>query len=689
MQTDRPVAHPLRRACRDRVVVLVAAWLWATLPAQAQPAYRVKDIRPAPAQQSSPMFLTSIGATLYFTADDGVHGRELWRSDGTEAGTVMVKEIAAGAPSSDPLYLANANGTLYLVADDGMNGSSLWKSDGTAAGTARLSSAILGVIPVDYGQGLAAALYFGGSTYFFGQDAGGRALFKTDGTEAGTVRITAVGSLESVKSAAEVDGLLFFNDGDQLWKTDGTAAGTTLVLDLRPVLGSPSLFELTDVAGTLFFRGSDGASGEELWRSDGTSAGTVMVKDINPGGGGAALNDLKNVNGTLFFRADDGVHGREPWESDGTDAGTVMIRDINPGAAHSLGSPSFQAVNGAVYFVVASGGASGSGFWKTDGTPAGTVLVKQVVIQSSLFTAQDKIYFAGDDSGINGYELWRSDGTAAGTAMLQNIAPGAASSLPSPFVPAGSLLFFAASDDATATNRELWALATASPPPLDFFTLSPCRLIDTRNPAGPLGGPALVAGADRSFTLAGNCELPLTAKAVSVNVAVTGPTAAGNLRLFPAGTPLPTVSALNYAAGQTRGNNAIIGLSPSGEVTIRCAQASGTVHVIVDVNGYFKNSTDACALLNPPDGPPASCSITGTEPASITFVNACATESVEVWWVDYACGEQFFRTLAPDESYTQQSFVTHPWRIRELGSHRLLKEVPAPVVPGNTIVTVP
>jgi ELWxxDGT repeat protein len=426
------------------------------------------------------MFLTSIGATLYFTADDGVHGRELWRSDGTEAGTVMVKEIAAGAPSSDPLYLANANGTLYLVADDGMNGSSLWKSDGTAAGTARLSSAILGVIPVDYGQGLAAALYFGGSTYFFGQDAGGRALFKTDGTEAGTVRITAVGSLESVKSAAEVDGLLFFNDGDQLWKTDGTAAGTTLVLDLRPVLGSPSLFELTDVAGTLFFRGSDGASGEELWRSDGTSAGTVMVKDINPGGGGAALNDLKNVNGTLFFRADDGVHGREPWESDGTDAGTVMIRDINPGAAHSLGSPSFQAVNGAVYFVVASGGASGSGFWKTDGTPAGTVLVKQVVIQSSLFTAQDKIYFAGDDSGINGYELWRSDGTAAGTAMLQNIAPGAASSLPSPFVPAGSLLFFAASDDATATNRELWALATASPPPARL--LHPVALPAHRHP---------------------------------------------------------------------------------------------------------------------------------------------------------------------------------------------------------------
>jgi hypothetical protein len=125
-------------------------------------------------------------------------------------------------------------------------------------------------------------------------------------------------------------------------------------------------------------------------------------------------------------------------------------------------------------------------------------------------------------------------------------------------------------------------------PPMDFFTLAPCRLIDTRNTTGPYGGPALIAGADRTFTLAGQCGIPATARAVSVNVAVTAPSATGHLRLYPAGTSLPGVSSINYAPGQTRSNNAIASLNTGGAVTVRCVQASGTVDLILDVNGYFE-----------------------------------------------------------------------------------------------------
>jgi hypothetical protein len=122
-----------------------------------------------------------------------------------------------------------------------------------------------------------------------------------------------------------------------------------------------------------------------------------------------------------------------------------------------------------------------------------------------------------------------------------------------------------------------------------FFTISPCRLVDTRDPVGPLGGPALAAQAERSFSIVGGtCGVPATAKAVSVNLAVTGPSVAGNLRLYPAGTATPTVSALNYTAGQTRSNNAIVPLSAGGEIAVYCAQASGTAHFILDVNGYFE-----------------------------------------------------------------------------------------------------
>jgi hypothetical protein len=124
--------------------------------------------------------------------------------------------------------------------------------------------------------------------------------------------------------------------------------------------------------------------------------------------------------------------------------------------------------------------------------------------------------------------------------------------------------------------------------PGNFFTLTPCRLLDTRNTAGPYGGPALSTGQSRGFTIGGQCGVPASARAVSLNLTVTGATAAGNLRVFPSDVTLPTASALNYLAAQTRANNAIVGLSATGALTLRCTQSSGTAHVVVDVTGYFE-----------------------------------------------------------------------------------------------------
>ena len=117
-----------------------------------------------------------------------------------------------------------------------------------------------------------------------------------------------------------------------------------------------------------------------------------------------------------------------------------------------------------------------------------------------------------------------------------------------------------------------------------FHTISPCRAVDTR----ATQAPALVANVSRTFAIGGQCGIPIGAKAVSLNVTVTSPAAAGNLRLFAAGTAVPSASALNYAAGQVRGNNAIIPLSPAGELAVLCSQAAGTTQVILDLNGYFE-----------------------------------------------------------------------------------------------------
>lgn len=124
--------------------------------------------------------------------------------------------------------------------------------------------------------------------------------------------------------------------------------------------------------------------------------------------------------------------------------------------------------------------------------------------------------------------------------------------------------------------------------PLDYHTLTPCRILDTRSPAGPLGGPALAAGSSRAFAVWNVCDIPPTARAVSINVTSTRASAAGHLRFHPANQLVPGTSALNFSLGVTRANNAILGLGSAGDFTIYCGMTSGSTHAIVDVTGYFE-----------------------------------------------------------------------------------------------------
>src|SRR5262245_20141957 len=127
-----------------------------------------------------------------------------------------------------------------------------------------------------------------------------------------------------------------------------------------------------------------------------------------------------------------------------------------------------------------------------------------------------------------------------------------------------------------------------NPPGESFFTVTPCRAIDTRRAPGPLGGPALGAGSDRDFDLASTCAIPATARSVSVNVTVTQPANSGSLLAYAAGTSAPSTPTIAFGAGQTRANNAVVTLDAAGTMTVHCSMASGSVHLIVDVNGYFQ-----------------------------------------------------------------------------------------------------
>jgi hypothetical protein len=123
---------------------------------------------------------------------------------------------------------------------------------------------------------------------------------------------------------------------------------------------------------------------------------------------------------------------------------------------------------------------------------------------------------------------------------------------------------------------------------LRFYTVAPCRVVDTRGSPGPHGGPAIAAHSARTFTITGSCDVPAGARAASLNVTATEATGAGHLRLYPGGTAVPLSSTLNFAPGVNRANNAVVFLGAAGDLSVFSGQSSGSVHVVVDVTGYFQ-----------------------------------------------------------------------------------------------------
>ena len=368
----------------------------------------LKDIRPGTVG-SKPSQLTVCGNYVYFTADNGTNGVELWRTDGTANGTVMVRDIDSGASSSNPDKLTTVGNTLYFIADNGTNGTELWKSDGTSSGTVMVRDIWAGA---NSGCGWSSELAtVGNSLYFSAQ--------------------TAEGNYE-------------------LWKSDGTSNGTTLVKEIRNGTVGSYPANLTAVGSTLYFTADDGTTGTELWKSDGTSAGTVLVKDVYPGATGSVPSELLAAGNTLYFTANNGTNGIELWKSDGTATGTVMVRDIYSGANGS--NPTGLVAMGATVYFAANNGTNGVELWKSDGTSSGTVMVKDIRTGSAssspaqLTVVGNTLYFTAND-GVNGVEIWKSDGTANGTAMVKDIRSGSASSNPIHLTPFKGTLFFVASDD--------------------------------------------------------------------------------------------------------------------------------------------------------------------------------------------------------------------------------------------------
>jgi ELWxxDGT repeat protein len=296
--------------------------------------FLVKDIRPGSASAEVEK-VTAVGNVVFFIANDGVHGAELWKSDGTLEGTVLVKDIRPGTGSALDPYdfreMRAVGGTLYFTANDGVHGAELWKTDGTVEGTVRVKD----IRPGPGGSNLYDLTGVDGVLYFTAEDGvHGRELWKTDGTAEGTVLVEdlvpGAGSPFPATSAFlihpprlfSLSGGLYFvaNDGvhgTEPWKSDGTPEGTFLLRDVMPgPAGSGvDLAALVSVGphGGVAFSASNGVNGLELWMTDGTPAGTRLLADVAEGAKSASPLLLTVSGPRLFFVADEGVHGRELW----------------------------------------------------------------------------------------------------------------------------------------------------------------------------------------------------------------------------------------------------------------------------------------------------------------------------------------------------------------------------------------
>jgi ELWxxDGT repeat protein len=501
-------------------------FLWATLAASAQvtlinsnrslsfvsPIDNAKSIFASSTDQSvwvsdgTLAGTTQLSPDIKYAGNIGLHngkflfagttaatGTELFMTDGTPAGTLLLEDINPGAASSTPEPAgAVLNGYLYFSAIRPAEGRELWKTNGTEAGTDILKDIVPGP-GTSNSTGFYDMISTGTYLLFQAVDVNlGLELWKSDGTGAGTALLKDINpgpDSSDPKSFTTLNNntILFTAftgiNGRETWKTDGSEAGTVLLKDINPAgnstpfLGGEYYFIF---GGKAYFNANNGVNGDELWWTDGTSANTLLFKELEPGPLGS-LNLIFDVVvvGSKFFFPSGSLFGTryEIIESNGTTAGTQTFKDFTAGGelpilfpnynyfSEGFNQPLFQ---GNKFFFMAATPAEGRELWISDGTVAGTQITKDINPGppngldedniSYIYTTTDLFFPA--TNAVNGMEPWRSNGTSGGTTMVADIvtnAPGSDIITMAPLLIGGRVVFEADNKDNVA-ETDLYAV---------------------------------------------------------------------------------------------------------------------------------------------------------------------------------------------------------------------------------------
>lgn len=368
-----------------------------------------------------------LGDAILFSASDGVTGTELWRTDGTPLGATRVRDLCPGACSSGPaldLQEALGPGRLLFSAETPDLGRELWITDGTAAGTKLVADLCPGPCsnyPRRYFEMGGRVIVEGDSEPGFSNNS--LQLWSTDGSEAGTERLTGAGDsvLSITGGVARIGERIVFiahdpDHGTRLWRTDGTMASTVPVTGVatRKNWGSKP-GEMTTVGDRVYFQAFTETLGSEIWSTDGTPGGTELLKEVVPGNESISpppISDLVRAGHRLFFLAD--VGGAEDtnwqvWTSDGTAEGTTSLGAF--GVPFTFKKPAPPV---AIGDVILFDSPDDPNLWRSDGTSLGTYQLGELATTKAFLG--DRLILMGLQPGAA--DFWATDGTRDGTEPL-------------------------------------------------------------------------------------------------------------------------------------------------------------------------------------------------------------------------------------------------------------------------------
>jgi ELWxxDGT repeat protein len=479
--------------------LLLATALTVTMGINAQNVKLVKDVNPN--TDANPSGYTLVNGTSYFTADDGIHGTELWRTDGTAAGTSLVKDITPGASASFIYNITLFKGKLFFIVANNNSPQQLWSSDGTDAGTQLVKNITTnGGISIETLAVVDSLLYFVAGNNYFSEK-----LWKSDGTSQGTQIVAdfytpAFSNGHFATNLTGLNGVLYFsmhnNDGELLWRCDGTTAGTIMLKNLSET-GTAYIAQLTPLNGLMYFSAFD-AGVCKLWVTNGTAAGTkALAGDITKQlVTGAKYMPFSAIKHTIFCFVNN-ANGTLALCSYNTDVADSLHTVYNAGINNSyISNADTKAVNDSLLFFTTLDGSGNQQLWVTKGNYVNSTLLKTTPYHNNIqtysnFTAVGPNLFFINYDKTTGIEPWVSDGTVAGTHIVKDIFTGIYNSQPANFsyLSPGVVLFTAADGK---TGFELWRTDG------NYTTASIVKDINKTTTASGFGGFGNYTGFDGS-----------------------------------------------------------------------------------------------------------------------------------------------------------------------------------------------